>query len=254
MEPTAGQLYQLKQNQENSLKEFPYIVRWKDHRCTRCGRCTAVCPVKAITPAVKVKRAVVSEGDTPTPVVSRRITQVVEQVTDMEHYCVGCATCSLVCPNDAIEPEWNPYNKFIFHKNKGGEGYKRGGRRNDPFISTLDRLKFTRISMLTDPALDAGRHEFRIRSYIGRILPPEELPIKVLDGRVAMENDSAKFIPPVREIFPVMIGSMSIGALSPPMWEGLAMGVAYLNEVEGLPVVMCSGEGVCPQDYSGQSI
>ena len=43
-----------------------------------------------------------------------------------------------------------------------------------------------------------------------------------------------------------MIGSMSIGALSPPMWEGLAMGVAYLNEVEGLPVVMCSGEGGMP--------
>ena len=40
-----------------------------------------------------------------------------------------------------------------------------------------------------------------------------------------------------------MIGSMSIGALSPPMWEGLAMGITYLNEVEGLPVVMCSGEG-----------
>jgi glutamate synthase (NADPH/NADH) large chain len=30
------------------------------------------------------------------------------------------------------------------------------------------------------------------------------------------------------------------------MWEGLAMGVAYLNEVEGLPVVMCTGEGGVP--------
>ncbi len=39
---------------------------------------------------------------------------------------------------------------------------------------------------------------------------------------------------------------MSIGALSPHMWEGLAMGITYLNEVEGLPVVMCSGEGGMP--------
>ncbi len=39
---------------------------------------------------------------------------------------------------------------------------------------------------------------------------------------------------------------MSIGALSPHMWEGLAMGVTYLNEVEGIPVVMCSGEGGMP--------
>jgi glutamate synthase (NADPH/NADH) large chain len=30
------------------------------------------------------------------------------------------------------------------------------------------------------------------------------------------------------------------------MWEGLAMAVAYLNEVEGMPVVMCSGEGGMP--------
>lgn len=43
-----------------------------------------------------------------------------------------------------------------------------------------------------------------------------------------------------------MIGSMSIGALSPYMWEGLAMGVAYLNEVEGIPVVMATGEGGVP--------
>ena len=38
----------------------------------------------------------------------------------------------------------------------------------------LDRIKFTRISMLTDPALDAGRHEFELRTLLGRILPPEE--------------------------------------------------------------------------------
>jgi glutamate synthase (NADPH/NADH) large chain len=31
------------------------------------------------------------------------------------------------------------------------------------------------------------------------------------------------------------------------MWEGLAMGITYLNEVEGMPVVMCSGEGGMPQ-------
>lgn len=246
MESATRQLYELKHNHDNSLKEFPYIVRWRDDRCTRCGRCTAVCPMKAIVPAVKVKRFVQSEGNFPAPAVSRRVAQVVEQVTDIERHCVGCATCTLVCPNDAIEPEFNPQNKFLFYKNKGGEGYKRGGRRNDPSVSTLDRLKFTRISMLTDPALDAGRHEYRIRSFLGRILPAEDLPIKVLEGQLVFDNDAGRFIPPVREIFPIMIGSMSIGALSPHMWEGLAMGISYLNEVEGLPVVMCSGEGGMP--------
>ncbi len=233
-------------NHQLSLKEFPYIIRWREDRCTRCGRCTAVCPVKAIEPTVRLQRTVYSEGCSPKPTVVRRIVHVIEQVTDIERYCTGCGTCTLVCPNDAIEPEYNPSNKFLHFKNRGGEGYKRGGRRNDPSISTLDRLKFTRISMLTDPALDAGRHEFHIRTLLGRILPPEELPLKRVNGKLIVDKESGKFIPPVREIFPIMIGSMSVGALSPPMWEGLAMGVAYLNEVEGLPVVMATGEGGVP--------
>lgn len=233
-------------NHKLSLKEFPYIVRWRDDRCKRCGQCTAVCPVKAIVPSVKLQRIVESEGGMPSPKVKTRVIHIIEQVTDIEHYCTGCGTCTLVCPNEAIEPEYNPQHKFYHYKNKGGEPYRRGGRRNDPSPSTLDRIKFTRISMLTDPALDAGRHEFRVRTYIGRILPPEELPLRAENGRLVVDHTSGKFIPPVREIFPIMIGSMSVGALSPPMWEGLAMGVAYLNEVEGIPVVMCSGEGGVP--------
>ena len=242
MEPAS----RLDHNHKLSLREFPYIIRWRDDRCKRCGKCTSVCPVKAIVPSVKVQRSVNSQGPIPEPAASRMTIQVVEQVVDMDRYCTGCGTCTLVCPNEAIEPEFNPQNKFLHYKNKGGDGYKRGGRRNDPAVSTLDRIKFTRISMLTDPALDAGRHEFRIRSLLGRILPPDELPLKNVNGELALDKTSGKFIPPVREIYPIMIGSMSIGALSPPMWEGLAMGIAYLNEVEGLPVVMCSGEGGMP--------
>jgi glutamate synthase (NADPH/NADH) large chain len=201
----------------------------------------------SLEPAVVVKRTLHSEGATPEPVGTRRVETIVKQTTDIGKYCTGCGTCTLVCPNEAIEPEYNPQHKFNFHKNRGGHPYRRGGRRNDPNPSTLDKLRFSRISMLTDPALDAGRHEFRIRTYLGRILPAEELPVKTVNGKLEVSTKAGQFIPPVREIYPVIIGSMSIGALSPHMWEGLAMGITYLNEVEGMPVVMCSGEGGMPQ-------
>ncbi len=240
MEPVT----RLDHNGELPLLDFPYIIRWRDDRCTRCGKCTAVCPTKAIVPSVMAQRLVSSESPIPLPNTVRKVTQIVRQVTDIDHFCTGCGTCSLVCPNMAIMPEYNPNAKLLFHKNRGGIPYKRGGRRNDPQTSTLDKLKFTRISMLTDPALDAGRHEFHIRTLMGRNLPAENLPLSLQNGRLVV--DSSSFIPPVREIFPIRIGGMSIGALSPPMWEGMAMGVTYLNEVENIPVVMGSGEGGVP--------
>ncbi len=246
MEPVKGSLDLKDKNHQLTLKEFPYTVNWRDDRCTRCGKCTAVCPVKAIVPSVRVERVVSSEGISPTPKVTRKVTPIVSQVNDIERYCTGCAMCQFVCPNAAIEPEFNPEHKFLQFKNKGGDAYKRGGRRNDPGPSTLDKLKFTRISMLTDPALDAGRHEFHLRTFLGRILPPEGLPLKAEGGRLVVDKASDVFVPPVREVYPIMIGSMSVGALSPPMWEGLAMGVAYLNEELGMPVVMASGEGGMP--------
>jgi glutamate synthase (NADPH) large chain len=240
MEPAS----RLDHNGQLTLQEFPYIIQWREDRCTRCGRCTAVCPQQAIEPAVFARRLVHSDSGTPMPSTVRKVSHGIRQVNDIDRYCTGCGMCSLVCPNMAIAPHYNPHHKFLFHKNLGGTPYKRGGRRNDPSPGTLDKLKFTRISMLTDPALDAGRHEFYIRTLLGRIPSPDKLPLKTTGKRLIVEDDH--FIPPVREIFPIRIGSMSIGALSPHMWEGLAMGITYLNEVEGIPVVMCSGEGGMP--------
>jgi glutamate synthase (NADPH/NADH) large chain len=76
-----------------------------------------------------------------------------------------------------------------------------------------------------------------LNTLLGRVLPPEEYLRRQANG---------EWIPPVREIFPFVIGSMSFGALSPNMWLGLLQGVAYCNEVLGIPVVMATGEGGCP--------
>lgn len=221
-----------------SVKDLPWQVHWSRDRCTLCGRCTAVCPVHAIELAVFRKRAVQPVlGLKEAPSSLFQVFYGIRQKTDPAYACIGCAMCTMVCPNEAIIPvRSDEADKLRYHVNRGGQPRRRGGRRNMP-DGVLDRIKFTRISMLTDPALDAGRHEFELRTLLGRILPPE-------DSLQLLKDEG--WIPPVREIYPLIIGGMSFGALSPNMWEGLQMGVAYLNEELGMPVRMCTGEGGCP--------
>jgi glutamate synthase (NADPH/NADH) large chain len=221
-----------------SVKDLPWQVAWDKERCTLCGRCTAVCPVNAIEPGVFRKRILNASLEMGSPPSSEnQVYQGIRQRTDPAYACVGCAMCNLVCPNDAIIPlRSDEIDKLRFHVNRGGQPRRRGGRRNVGG-GILDQIKFIRISMLTDPALDAGRHEFELRTLLGRMLPPED------SLRFYRDNG---WVPPVREIYPLLIGSMSFGALSPTMWEGLQLGVAYLNEELGMPVRMCTGEGGCP--------
>jgi glutamate synthase (NADPH/NADH) large chain len=222
--------------------DLPWIVQHREDRCTLCGRCTAVCPTNSIFLTYRRQR-MPKVGLTPTnPAADQRGSAYrtfmgIRQHTDLARRCIGCAMCAMVCPNEAITPVPNANDpRTPFLNNQKGEPYTRGGRRNDRH-SLLDRISFNRISMLTDPALDAGRHEFSCNTILGRILPPQEYLRRQAAG---------EWIPPTREIFPFIIGSMSFGALSPNMWLGLLQGVAYCNEVLGIPVVMCTGEGGCP--------
>ncbi|MDA8403706.1 MAG: glutamate synthase-related protein [Desulfobacteraceae bacterium] len=221
-----------------SIKDLLWQIDWNKDKCTLCGSCTSVCPVQAIELSVFRKRTVETAlGLNGSASSVFKVYHGIRQKTDPAHACVGCAMCTLVCPNDAVMPRrTDEAPKLPFHINQGGQPRRRGGRRNVPG-GILDQIKFLRISMLTDPALDAGRHEFEVRTLLGRVLPPED------SLRLYNENG---WVPPVREIYPLIIGGMSFGALSPTMWEGLQMGVAYLNEELKMPVRMCTGEGGCP--------
>jgi glutamate synthase (NADPH/NADH) large chain len=91
----------------------------------------------------------------------------IRQRTEAANRCIGCGMCATVCPNEAIGPEPNPNDARVrLLQNDKGEAWKRGGRRNVRG-SLLDRIMFNRISMLTDPALDAGRHEFQLNTGAG---------------------------------------------------------------------------------------
>jgi len=220
--------------------DFPWIIEHREDRCVLCGRCTAVCPMEAIrlrylrhrVPRLDVlKKKRQSES---------KVVIGIRQVCEPANRCVGCGMCAEVCPAGAIRPLPNDNeHRAVFFADKKGDPYKRGGRRNVTGPTLLDRIVFDRISMLTDPALDAGRHEFYMNTILGRLLPPEEY---------LRRKQAGEWIPPTREIFPFVIGAMSFGALSPNMWLGMLQGVAYLNEVLGIPVVMCTGEGGCPPE------
>lgn len=217
--------------------DLPWIIHHREDRCTLCGRCTSVCPVQAIHLTYRRQRLPNLGIGTKELGSKYKTFMGIRQKTDVAHRCIGCGMCSMVCPNEAIGPIPNGNDdRMRFHMNQKGDAWKRGGRRNNR-ETLLDRIIFNRISMLTDPALDAGRHEFFMNTVLGRVLPPEEF---------LRRHEKGEWIPPTREIFPFIIGSMSFGALSPNMWLGLLQGVAYCNEVLGIPVVMATGEGGCP--------
>jgi glutamate synthase (NADPH/NADH) large chain len=221
-----------------TYSDIPWIVEHREDRCTLCGHCTSVCPKNAIYLAHRRQRMPKLDIANKNRGNDYRTFVGIRQKTTMANACIGCGMCAMVCPNEAITPvpNTNEHRSLFFHNQKG-EPRKRGGRRNVSGPTLLDRILFDRISMLTDPALDAGRHEFNVTTTLGRVLSPEDFLKRTISGG---------WIPPTREIFPFVIGSMSFGALSPNMWLGLLQGVAYCNDVLGIPVVMCTGEGGCP--------
>ena len=152
--------------------------------------------------------------------------------------------CSRVCPSGAIKAVRNLNDRYsVRYKAAKGESLKKGGRSNlNTEGRTLDKIKIGRISQMTDPSLDAARHEFEIRTPFGRVLSADKLGLSLNEDNMSL----SKTLPPNRWIYPIIIGDMSIGAISWRMWEAMAIATAYLNEVMGLPVRMCTGEGGIP--------
>jgi glutamate synthase (NADPH/NADH) large chain len=228
-----------------ACNDLPWKVIYDTERCTLCGSCVAACTFDAIAPKVERRRKSFSDTETPEPKIKFSATPVIAQKNVLKNYCRGCGVCERVCPNNAIRAERNPDSRFsVVYQASTGTGPKRGGRNNlEVAARTLDTLRVGRISQMTDPSLDAQRHTFDCLAPLGRILPADKLPLTLGPGGTLVKDGHT---PPTRWIYPVIIGDMSIGALSWRMWEAVSMAVAYLNEECGLPVRMSSGEGGMP--------
>ena len=229
---------------EISKDELLWQIEYNSDRCTLCGKCVAACPFNAIEASVEKRRKVISEDLTPSPKIKFQTVPVIKQNINIKNFCRGCGICEKVCPNEAIKPVRNPDEKFAMKvRAYTGDSYKRGGRNNlHTMPRALDKIKIGRISQMTDPSLDAQRHTFEMLAPFGRVLPPEQLPFTEFNGQLELNKN----LPPVRWIYPIILGDMSIGALSGRMWEALAIATAYMNEELGIPIRMCSGEGGMP--------
>jgi len=229
---------------ELSKDDLLWQIEYNSDRCTFCGKCLAACPFDAIEASVEKRKKVISEGSCPTPKMSFKTVPVIKQNINIQNFCRGCGICEKVCPNEAIKPVKNPDERFAMKvRSTTGNSFTRGGRNNlNTEERALDKIQIGRISQMTDPSLDAQRHTFELLAPFGRILPPQQIPVHEINGHLELDKN----LPPVRWIYPIIIGDMSIGALSGRMWEALAIATAYLNEEVGIPIRMCSGEGGMP--------
>ena len=225
---------------ELHLDDLPWIVEYDESKCIQCGKCVATCSFQAIKPAIeqRKKSGSIAEKNKFEKVI------VIKQNVSFEHHCRGCGMCTMVCPNGALKVHRNLESQYsVRYRAEKGESIKKGGRSNlNTEGRTLDKIKVGRISQMTDPSLDAVRHTFELKTPFGRVLAPDKLNFKV-DGENIIQTTN---LPPNNWIYPIIMGDMSIGAVSWRMWEAMAIATAYLNEVMGIPVRMCTGEGGIP--------
>lgn len=227
--------------QDLGRNDLRWKIDYRPERCTLCGSCVAACTFGAIEVGMRRQRHVSSEAAFPTPVETHEARPVIRQKAQLSHACTGCGMCEKICPNDAIRPVRNEDQRVsLLARTRGPQ--KRGGRNGLDTRRSLDAIVVGRISQMTDPALDSERHTFDIRSPLGRVLLAQELPLRAQGDHLALSGHT----PPVRWIYPLIFSDMSIGALSTRAWEAIALATAYLNEVCGMPVRMCSGEGGLP--------
>lgn len=238
-------------NNVNSINitDLPWIIEYDSEKCMLCGKCCAVCSFNAIKIDVQKRKKVraISNEEGFSIDSDQKAIPVIKQVVDEKNFCRGCGMCTKVCPNGAIKAVRNKTEIFgTRYRAISAQSVKRGGRSNlHTEGRTLDKIKIGRISQMTDPSLDARRHTFDIRTNLGRVLPADKLNFEVVNGE--LKETSKTQMPVNTSIYPIIISDMSIGALSPRMWEAIAIAVAYLNEVKGIPIRMCTGEGGIPE-------
>ena len=80
-----------------SLNDLPWQIQYNNDRCTLCGQCTSVCPVKAIELNVFQKRIIQTSIKKDNSQSNQYDTFYgIRQKTRVENACIGCAMCTII--------------------------------------------------------------------------------------------------------------------------------------------------------------
>ncbi|MBM4237722.1 MAG: FMN-binding glutamate synthase family protein, partial [Euryarchaeota archaeon] len=156
--------------------------------------------------------------------------------------CVACGRCIVMCPESAIEVRLLPYHfpphanfterirrGIISQANTGGVLLSSCGT-DLQYPVIFDELLLD-AAQVTNPSIDPLREPIETTTLLGR--RGGRLTVSQKEGIVAEEDIS----PILAMDMPIMIGHVSLGAVSYPAQKALFMSASELNIIAG------SGEG-----------
>jgi glutamate synthase domain-containing protein 2 len=206
------------------LPRFKTVIDYD--KCIKCGRCGENCTYECI----------IFDEEQKKPIVKNQVN------------CVACQRCVTFCPKDAIEIHpypvayplhavWTPYHvRSIMEQARSG-GVLISGTGNDrPYPIIFDYLVWD-ACQVTNPSIDALREPVETRTWLGR--KPESLKITEVDGKFEIED----FPPNVLLSTPIIIGHMSLGALS---YNAVT---AMYKAIKEVGTMIGTGEGGLHKDH-----
>lgn len=190
------------------------------NRCVGCGRCAVNCSFGVLEFNKEEKKpVVVSTGK-----------------------CVACQRCAVFCPADALTVReypvaypyhsyWTPYHIRAVSAQASCGGVLAAGMGTDRSHPVVFDYLLWDACQVTNPSIDALREPVETRTFLGR--KPDRLSFREEGGSYSVEE----VYPNVMLSTPIVVGHMSLGALSYNAYTAILQAVSEVGTLFG------AGEG-----------
>ena len=198
-----------------------FRVRIDTELCTRCKRCTMQCGFSALSYDTEA-----------------------DKIAADHHKCVACHRCMVFCPNSAITVErnshayqnsgaWPVYLRERVYKQAATGGVLLTGMGNAAEYETIFDHLVLDACQVTNPSIDPLREPMELRTYLGAKPASLRFETKGGDGYEL----KTQVAPQIRLETPIVFAPMSLGAVSLPVQQSLAMAAemagTYMDTGEG---------------------